>query len=287
MTTGFFYILLSSACSVLIAHLLKVAEHKKLNTLNVLIVNYLTAALYSWTISMEINPARVVQEIPLFLWLLAGITGFFFITNFFFYSKSVYLNGVGVSISAMRISLIIPVFVSAFWYMENIGLKEWIGIVLVFTALILLIPEKRSFFKKNFPASWLLILLFFFTGFGDASLKIFESELSGSFKKELFMSLVFVSALFAGFVKKQLGKKYPITRSELFMGIIIGIPNLYSSLFLIDALFLMNGAIVYPVVNIMTVLGGTVLGLAKWGDFLTPSQWTGIIITLVAILLLV
>ncbi len=286
MTTGWLFILLSSACSVLIAHLLKVVENKKLDTLNVLIVNYLAAAIFSWTISLEKNPVQVVPEVPLLLWVLAGITGIFFITNFFFYSKSVHLNGVGVSVSAMRISLIIPVFLSAFWYLEKIGSKEWVGIIFVFIALVLLVPDKKSFFTKNFSASWLLMLLFFFTGFGDASLKIFESEFSSSFSKELFMSLVFATAFIAGILKKQTGKKQRLNRREVLLGVIIGIPNLYSSLFLIDALLVMNGAIVYPVVNILTVLGGTVLGFAKWGDFLTPSQWAGIIITLAAILLL-
>ena len=70
------------------------------------------------------------------------------------------------------------------------------------------------------------------------------------------------------------------------MGILVGVPNLYSAIFLIKALEMLNGAVVYSVVNILTVLGATVLGLIRWGDIVTPAQWAGIVATLLSILLL-
>lgn len=42
---GYFFILLSASCSLLIAHLLKVSEVKKLRTLNTLTMNYLVAGV--------------------------------------------------------------------------------------------------------------------------------------------------------------------------------------------------------------------------------------------------
>ena len=70
------------------------------------------------------------------------------------------------------------------------------------------------------------------------------------------------------------------------MGILVGIQNLYSAIFLIQALEVMNGAVVYSVVNTLTVFGATVLGMIRWGDIVTPAQWAGIIATILSILLL-
>jgi len=283
---GWIYIVLSSACSVLIAHLLKTVEFRKINTLRVLTVNYITATAIAFYSAFDSFEAMSPGKISAGSIGLALIVGIFFITNFFIYSKSVYRNGVGVSISAMRISLIIPVLLSTVWYLELLDFRQWSGVFLVFIALFLLLPHKRSFLKKPFNASWLLLLLFLCTGFGDASLKIFESEFKNIMAKETFMGMVFLAAMISGFVVISIKKMWNFSGQEIFFGIVIGIPNLYSSIFLIDALLVMNGAVVYTVVNILTVLGGTVLGLLRWGDVLTKAQWTGIFVTLLAIILL-
>jgi len=284
--TGWIYIVLSSSCSVFVAHLLNAVEYKKLNTLRVLTINYVTAtviALYSAYDSFE---RFAPEQISTGSIGLAFIVGIFFITNFFIYSKSVFHNGVGVSIAAMRISLIIPVLLSTIWYLELLNVRQWLGVLLVFVALFLLLPGKRRFFKKPLSYAWLLILLFFCTGFGDASLKIFEVEYKDMMAKETFMGMVFFAAMISGFIVLTGRGMWNFSGGEILFGIVIGIPNLYSSIFLIEALMLLNGAVVYAVANILTVLGGTVLGLLKWGDILTKTQWTGIFVTLLAILLL-
>ena len=283
---GWIYIVLSSACSVLIAHLLKTVEFRKINTLRVLTVNYVIATIIAFYSAYESFETMDPWQISGGAVGLALIVGVFFITNFFIYSKSVFHNGVGVSISAMRISLIIPVLLSTVWYLEILNIRQWVGVMLVFVALLLLLPQKRNFFKKPFNASWLLLLLFLCTGFGDTSLKIFEAEFKNTMVKETFMGMVFFAAMISGFFVVAIRNMWDFSGKEVFFGIVIGIPNLYSSIFLIDALMVMNGAVVYTVVNILTVLGGTILGLLKWGDILTRAQWTGIFVTLFAIILL-
>lgn len=101
------------------------------------------------------------------------------------------------------------------------------------------------------------------------------------------MGTVFVSSMLIGFIVILATGKLKFTRQEVWMGVLIGIPNLYSAIFLIEALELMNGAVVYSTVNILTVLGATILGMVRWGDRLTKVQWAGIIVTIISILLLV
>jgi len=105
--------------------------------------------------------------------------------------------------------------------------------------------------------------------------------------KQQFMGFVFLSAMAVGLMVIAVRKNWQFNRKELFFGAAIGIPNLYSAIFLIEALERLNGAIVYSSINILVVLGATLLGMVRWGDRLTNIQWGGIIFTLLAILLLI
>ena len=283
---GWIFIVLSSACSVLIAHFLKVTEFKKLSTTKVLTVNYVIASSVAFLTPFGGAELDFSFTNALPALVLAVIVGVIFIANFFIYSKSVSKNGVGISVAAMRMSLLIPVLLSTFWYMELMDIRQWAGFVTVIVALFLLLPNKRKMLREPKSAAWLLVLLFLGTGLGDGSLKVFEVDYSSYLTKEQFMGTVFLSATLVGFGAVLLNGDLKLSKKELGMGILVGIPNLYSAIFLIDALEVMNGAVVYSVVNTLTVLGATVLGMIRWGDIVTPAQWAGIVATLLSILLL-
>lgn len=287
MMQGWLFITLSSACSVLIAHLLKVSEYRKLNTMKVLTVNYATAAAVAFLTPVSGADLTFDYKGALPGFMLAAVVGGIFITNFFIYSKSVNKNGVGISVAAMRISLLIPVLLSVMWYLEYLETRQWFGVGTVILALFLLLPNKRKMLREPKSAAWLLLLLFVGTGLGDGSLKIFEMDFSDSLSKEQFMGTVFLSAMIVGFTIIFAKDTLSFTRHELRMGFFIGIPNLYSAIFLIEALVLLNGAIVYSTVNIITVLGATLLGLFRWSDRLSRMQWAGIGTTILSIILLI
>lgn len=285
--SGWLYILSSAICSVIIAHLLKTAEFKKLNTVRVLTVNYLTAAVIAfltpiYDTGFDFNFIDVTGAL-----ILAVIVGFIFIVNFFIYSKSVDKNGIGISVAAMRVSLIVPVLLSTFWYFEMISGLQWIGVFTVFIALYLLLPNKRKMLKEPLSAAWLLVLIFIGTGLGDASLKVFEEDFLSVITKEQFMGTVFISSFVIGSSVILFQKNWQFSKAEIVLGVAVGIPNLYSAIFLINALELLSGAIVYSMVNILAVMGATLIGILRWEDRLTKTQWTGIVITLISILLLI
>jgi drug/metabolite transporter (DMT)-like permease len=287
MITGWVYIILCAASSVLIAHLLKVVENRKLNTVRVLTVNYLVATMIALATTGWSEIAQLEVTEGIYAIGLGSVVGVIFIANFFIYSKSVFHNGVGISVAAMRISLIVPVLLSTLWYLELLTVRQWIGVGLVFLTLFLLLPNKRKMLREPFSAAWLLVLLFIGTGLGDASLKIYEVEFSSLLGKEHFMGIVFFTAFLIGILVLWIRKNWKFKKSELVLGVAVGVPNLYTAIFLIEALERMNGAVVYSSVNVLTVLGGTLLGIMKWGDYLTKIQWTGIVLTLITILLLI
>jgi len=280
------YILLSVSCSLLIAHLLKETESRKLRTPQVLTVNYLAAFVTAFAVRME-NTLNQLHLLTAGIWVFAGFVGLFFIANFVIYSKSVDGNGVGVSVAAMRLSLLIPVLVSIIGYGEHISWWKGLGITLVFLALFLLLPRKQKIMEHAIRYRGMLIMLFLFTGLTDAALKVFQEDMLSNINESFFMGLVFLSAFVVGVVYVIFSGGAVMKRKELLMGLIIGIPNLYSSIFLIRALGYVDGAVAFTAVNILNVTGGTLLGKLKWKDHLTPLQWTGIGTALAAIILLI
>ena len=284
---AFVYLVLSSVCSLTIAHLLKVTESKNLRTLNTLTVNYIVAAIFAFFVGYESNLGSIFVSHSTILLSFCILVGAFFIGNFVAYSKSVHTNGVGITIAAMRLSLLIPVVISVYWYAEFLNGLKIAGIVGVFGAMLLLIPKKNDIKVGSISASWLLILIFGLSGFADASLKIYEEEFSTNLNELTFMGLVFLGAFIIGLIVALFRKGPLITKKEALLGAAIGIPNLYSSIFLIYALGGISGSIAYPVVNILNVLGGTFLGLIIWNDRVSTRQWIGIATAVLAIIFLI
>lgn len=283
----YIFLVLSSVCSLTIAHLLKVTETKNLRTLNTLTVNYIVAAVFALLVGYESDQGAVFVGYSTILLSFCILVGAFFIGNFVAYSKSVHTNGVGITIAAMRLSLLIPVIISIYWYAEYLSGLKVAGIVGVFGAMLLLIPKKNDIKVGSISASWLLILIFVLSGFADASLKIYEEEFSTNLNELTFMGLVFLGAFIIGLIVALFRKGPLITKKEALLGAAIGIPNLYSSIFLIYALGGISGSIAYPVVNILNVLGGTFLGLIIWNDRVSTKQWIGIATAVLAIIFLI
>ncbi len=286
---GILLILMSVICSLLLAHLLKLAEARGYLILNMLSVNYLVAFLTA--VGMNAGAGiSIIPDFPLWFWLFCAGVGFLFIANFFVLSRSVHLNGLGTSVASMRVSLLIPVLLSILFYREDLSPEKAAGIVLVFLALILLVSARRDVNLKNLRnigSAGLLLLLFFFSGMTDASLKIYDEEMSHIATDAHLMSAIFLFSLLFGIgAAARRGELVRMSRKEWFFGAAIGIPNLLSSIFLIRAFAFYDASIVYSSVNILIVAGGAALGLLWWKDRLQQREVWGIILAIGAIALL-
>ncbi len=280
---GYLYLILSVSCSLIIVHLLKVVRHKNARMLPVLTVNYMVATVVASFSGFEHLSA---EDIPVWLVLLTVAAGALFIINFLVYGNSVNINGVGVSVTAMRLSLIIPVLTSIIGYREAINIPIILGLIGVFTALYLL--SRKDHTRK--PKEWhpmLLIMLFLGTGFSDAALKIFRENGAVFINQNIFMAGIFGIAFLIGLSGILIKNEYRLQSKEIGLGIMIGVPNLYSSIFMIMALKYIEGAVAFSMVNILIVTGGTILGYAYWHDKLSKNQTIGILVGIIAITLMI
>ncbi len=283
---GLIFIILSAGCSVLIAHFLKMAEIRKRSTLNVLTINYLVAVIAALSLNYS-DGIGLIPEFPVWFWIFSTAVGILFVVNLFILSKSVDFNGMGASLVAMRLSLMIPVIVAFSVYSEEVTLGKIVGIVFVIGSLYLLIQSRRQLEKQKVGKYILLLALFFFSGIIDTSFKIFEMEMGDVAREAHFMSVVFFVALItAGATALQKGEIQKMGKSDIWLGLLVGIPNLLAAIFIIRAFAYLDASIVYPVVNILVIIAGTIVGLVVWKDRLQRQEIIGIVLGVIAIVIL-
>lgn len=281
---GLVYILLSTACSLTIAQILKKARYQNMSLMQVLVVNYLTAVVISLFLTKD-HTSYTDINIP--LTMLAGGMGFIFIANLFVYSASLHRIGMGISIAAMRISLVIPVGVSILIYGEFIDPGQWIGVILVFAALGLMIPKLSLDRVDGFKDALFPLLLFIMTGIADTSMKVYEQAFSSLVPEYTFLSLIFAFSFIFGMIALYRGDGYQFSMRSIVFGVSVGIANLYSSFFLLRSLTYLSGSLVFSLVNILNVIFGAIIGYVVWKDQMSTKQKAGLVVAAVSILLLI
>ncbi len=284
--TALGFLLLSVLFSLLIAHFLKLTEVKSVNTLLVLTINYLIATSLAGSAN-ALTGQPLLPPFPPWIYGLAIVVGILFIANFFVYSKSIHDNGMGVSVTAMRVSLLIPVLMSILIYDDPVTLLRIVGILLVLGSLIMLVASGREVRLEKVNRHWLLILLFLFTGFADSSMKIFEQEGLQVATEAHYLGVVFFTSFIIGVIAIIYRGIPKITWMHIGLGVAIGVSNLLTSVFLIKALQHADGTVIYSSVNILTVVGGALIGKLYWEDTITKMQTVGMGLALIAIVILV
>lgn len=282
------YITLSVSCSLAIAQILKLAENRKMRVLNILVINYLSGSALSLMNSSELTMFSGIKvDLPLWLMLLIGMLGFIFIANMVVYSKSIDRVGMGVSIAAMRMSLVFPIGVSLFVFGEQIVGVKYLGIIMALASLLLMVPRIKTRQISGLSDAWLPLLIFFMTGAADSGLKVYERIFSSSISEEFFVSGIFFVSFLIGFGILIKRRELHFSFKEIGYGFATGVVNLYSSIFLIYALKLMPGSLVFPIVNVSLVVLGTGIGIWFWKDRPSVKQWSGLAIAIISLILLV
>jgi drug/metabolite transporter (DMT)-like permease len=281
------FVLLAVSCSLALAHLLKTGEHLKLNRVRVITVNYLSATVVSVLQSVLMGGELKTTQMNPEVLLIAAYLGLMFITVFLVLSRSIHVNGVGISVTSMRISLLLPVVFGFLFFGEAVTLSKITGIILVIISLLLLLKQEEKAFHKIDGRSMLLLVLFGATGVNDILLKYYDINYRGIISESWFTSLIFFTAFICGLLYLAIRHNLKIKRAEWKYGLSIGIINLYSTVFLLYALRDLDASTVFPAINISVVIGSTLIGILGWQDQLGSARKIGLAIACLSLLLLI
>jgi multidrug transporter EmrE-like cation transporter len=296
-----FYLFLAIISSSAIALIFKHSENNNMNRFAITSMNYVVAFSTSLIIILnnfknfsfedkKLDPIFYnllnnikFNEFTSFIWAITigTITGAFFFLSFFLYQKSIRENGVGLSGAFGKLGILIPMIFSIVFWKEYPNILQTIGISFALFAIIFInIPLKKEKMKFNY----LLILLFLFGGMAEFSNKIFQNY-SFTKYKEIFLFFVFFSAFLISLyftIKNQ--KK--VHKRDIITGVLVGIPNYFSSFFLIMALDYVKTSVAFPIFSSGSILFINLGGIIIFKEFPSKKDWIAIISTVIALILM-
>ena len=181
-----------------------------------------------------------------------------------------------------KLGILIPVLFSIIIWKEMPTAIQWVGIVLALGSIVIMNLSPQSLEKMDFKAT--LILLFLFGGMSEFSNKIYQryglNEYKDVFLCAVFIVAFLISAFYIWF------KQAKITKKDILIGCAVGIPNLFSSYFLILSLDTIAASIAYPLFS----AGGIVLinigGYLIFKERISRKNKLAIALTIVALVLL-
>jgi drug/metabolite transporter (DMT)-like permease len=262
----------------------KMFEKYKVDNLQALIVNYLTAAGCSYFfLEQDFSLNHVLNSD----WLYhAMIIGTLFIIVFNFYAFGTQKVGIAVTTVANKMSLIIPVCAALILYPENNTFDALKGIAFFLALAGIYLSStkggKLSFDKKYL---WLIILVFVGQGISDSIFNDFAQKFPNEGGYLFFMILFFMASI-SGIlilIGKSINTKNKLQLKSIFWGVIFGVPNFFSLLFFLKALGSMSSSEVFPLVSMGVVVSSSLIGLLLFKEKLTKSNWIGILLSICAI----
>ncbi|MBS4537683.1 EamA family transporter [Clostridium sp. D2Q-11] len=298
------YLLLAIISSSLIAIIFKFSETNNLNRYAVTTMNYLTAFSVSLFLSIkdgillpsgEGNFIKEFSNVVLknnglftpyssFIWatIIGCLAGLFFFLSFIYYQISVRENNVGLAGTFGKLGILVPMSFSIVLWREFPTEIQWIGIIL---SIISIIIVNVSFKKNSIKDIHInLILLFFFGGMAEFSNKIFQKYALSEYKS-LFLFFVFFIAFIISLMVT-IKRNKPVETRDIITGILVGIPNLFSSFFLIMALNYMKTSVVFPIYSAGSIVIITLAGTLFFKERLKNKEIIAIVMTIVALILI-
>ncbi len=302
-----FSLILAIICSSSIALIFKYSEQKKANRYLVTSSNYLVASLISlffivssndimWPRLKDLNTFMgefqyiftnnqlkfTLESSSIWAAVIGILGGIFFFLAFIFYQKSVNEDGVGLAGTFAKLGILIPMVLAIFFWNEIPQLIQWVGIILALIAIVIVnFPFKKDLKKA---IRWTLILLFIFGGLGEFANKIFQYY-GQIHEKNLFLFFVFSTAFVISLVYVLYrGDKFRLR--DMIIGVFVGIPNLFSSFFLINALDELKTAVVFPIFSAGGIVVISLGGYFIYNESLNKKEKVAIVLTIVALVLI-
>ncbi|MFN8310379.1 MAG: EamA family transporter [Chitinophagales bacterium] len=280
-------LILCIACTSLLVFMFKVFEHFKIDVFPAIVFNYLTCVICGFIDSGTSAVALTQQSAHSNWFWLAIVMGFSFINIFSLTSETALLLGVSTASVAMKLGLVIPVFLAFAFYGEPLTGLKIIGILLAVVAVVLssIKEQEHAHQKRTTWTTILPIIVFVGSGLCDSGAQLGEKKYFPHGGSQPFVLFIFLFAFVTGtiYLIYSLAKgKVQLRWNQVVGGIALGIPNYGSLLFLLRALNEVKGgsSVVFPISNIAAVAGSTLLSILFFKERLSRLNWLGMLAAL-------
>jgi drug/metabolite transporter (DMT)-like permease len=282
--------------SIIIALILKVNERRGGDRILIAGANYLVASAISFMLlasnaggfaAASGGPGWHVALPGVATLALGGVAGIIYVLGFLLLMAGIARLPLAVPVTVARLSVVLPVAVSIFLWHESPGSFQWLGIALGLAAIILFgmsFSSSGHVSRAGGRSSLLIASLLMVLGLGDVLLKAFR-EMASDVDRLAFTFVLFtVAAIFTWLLV--LMRRIRFDARTFGLGLLLGVPNLFSTVFTLLALRSVPASIAFPFINLTVIVGTTILGFAIWKERLSKLNLAGLGISFCAIVML-
>ena len=273
------FLILAILSSATIAIVMRFTQPRVKNPTGLLAGNYMVCTLIALGLSLPAFGGDL-QGLPFSLGL-GALNGFLYLGGFALMQWSTRHNGVVLSSIFMKLGILVSMIVSILWFRELPTVLQTAGFVLAVVTIVIINYRKGTSLSRS---SWVLLLMLFLSGMGDVMSKVYEVYGNPAIE-HVFLLFTFISALLFC-LGLMLYKKERLGIRELVYGVMLGIPNFFSSLFILKALGSIPGVIVFPSYSVATILVVALAGLLVFREKLSKKQIFGAALICIALVLL-
>lgn len=264
----------------------KLLERYKVDNLQAIAFNYITAGLLSFTL-VETTPS--FSEIFFSDWFPYAVgVGVMFVFVFNLLALASQKIGMAISTVANKMSLIIPIIAAIILFEgETISFLKILGILLALAGVYFttMSGSKLNFEKKYL---WLILVIFFGQGLADVLFNCAKEWYVDASLNGLFFIVIFLSAGSVGLIRltpKLIQKTSTLSFKNMLWGIGLGIPNFLTLWFFFRSLD--SGQLevsqVNPIYNIGVVIVSALIGFILFKEKLSPGNWFGVALSVASI----
>ncbi len=284
------YLSLAVLCSVLLGFIFKLFGRFGVDSFQAIIFNYFTCVCCGW---LQLGHFPIIAENVDTPWMPYALAlGFVFISGFNFAALTVRYFGVTVSQIMQKMSILMTVPFAVLVYGESSGWGKMLGFVLALAAIVLVNwPSKSEMPEKNMVQKglflWIPILTWVLAGILEMLfLRVQKGQLA-DVGDPTFICTVFGTAGTVGLLIASVGwlrGRLVFAWRNVLWGIILGIPNYGSMLFILLALDTgLEGSFVFPVINVGIIVATTIGAVWLFQERLSKVNWVGIALAVAAI----
>ncbi|MBQ7520100.1 MAG: EamA family transporter [Clostridia bacterium] len=279
------YLLLAILCSAAMSIVLKRFKDPAGNRYGVILGNYFTCVVIA--LAAMPSPAQIVSGSGV-TYLCGAVSGVLFVVSLLAMQNCIRANGASLTAAFSRLGLLVPLTVSIAFLGEQPTLWDCAGLVLVLGALFFISGGAKEGGAGEKPRTALLLMTLLASGFSDVMAKLFERVGSRGEDRLYFFCLFATAALLTSLLtlreRRRSGKH--LLPAELAMGILVGLPNYFSSFLLLRSLISLPAFLVYPLFSTGTILAVIAFSVPVFHERLTRRQVVGIVMILIALALL-
>jgi len=280
-----FYLTLSILLSTTIIITFRLFNNYKISIIQAITVNYLVASVFGFI--SEAGSFNIVT-LPNQPWFyFAIIMGLSLIIAFNLFALSAQKAGVAVTAISSRMSVVIPVILGFLIFGDSAGFIKIAGIIIGLVAFYLTSKKEKNI-KINKSYLFLPVLLFVAVGTNDSLMKAAEHfYLTTDFVP--FLAASFGFALIFGlfvFIFKSVKQKNSFEIKNVIAGIVLGLLNWYSTLFVLKGLDSFQVSVFIPVYNVGVVTLASLAGFLIFKEKLSKTNIAGIVLAIIAIVLI-